>query len=303
LTGDLEGALVEIFQYDELVFSGITDANGEYEVTLPIGTYSVRLSKSPGYRTHTYVLEFLRAKEIRVLNLPINPIWMSSIHNTDNDMSEGAFVSKDPAISNALALTPSVTLFTEDPFFTLSLTAAAVKSPATWRLKMLPPISTDGGQNDLIPADAVSPAVGDTDSAAGVTVPTIMTTKQFLLYYYSLLGGVVVNSNSAVNYELVSTVHNYTVAAQTLGSYKTLLALFRKAWECVISVDGAGTTNKTGTWEILEGQIGPAATATPTGGHVFLWWTLDGTIVSLSTAYTPPISEACVTHQLVAHFL
>ena len=40
---ELEGALVEVFQYEEIVESGTTDANGEIEFTLPIGTYFVRV--------------------------------------------------------------------------------------------------------------------------------------------------------------------------------------------------------------------------------------------------------------------
>ena len=165
MTGELEGALVEVFQYEELVETGVTDANGEWQVTLPVGTYWVRVSKSPGYRTHTYILDFVVAKECRVLNLPINPIWMSSIRIEDNDMSEGARATIATTVNSTMALEAAATITPSVPTFNVSLSAAAVKSPTTWRLIMMPPCSTDGGQNDLIPDDAVSPAVGNIDKS------------------------------------------------------------------------------------------------------------------------------------------
>ena len=61
---EIEGAIVEVIQYEEIVESGTTDANGEIEFTLPIGTYFVRVSKN-GYITHTYFMECLVAKECR----------------------------------------------------------------------------------------------------------------------------------------------------------------------------------------------------------------------------------------------
>lgn len=301
MTGELEGALVEVFQYEELVESGTTDVNGEYQVTLPVGTYWVRVSKSPGYRTHTYILDFVVVKECRVLNLPINPIWISSIRIEDNDMSEGARATIATTVNSTMALEAAATITPAVPTFNVSVSAAAVKSPTTWRLIMMPPCSTDGGQNDLIPNDAISPAVGNIDKATGQTISYIATSKQFLLYWYSLLDGAQVNSNGNVR-ELTSTGHNYTVATQTLGTQHTMLALFRKAWQCVVSVSGDGTTNMTGTWEVLEGQTGPTPAATPNGVHIFLWWTFDGKIVSL-TNYTPPAQDPCTTHHLVAHFL
>ncbi len=136
-----------------------------------------------------------------------------------------------------------------------------------------------------------------------MTVAHIATTKQFLLFYYSFLEGTgTVNSNTSTISEAVGTTHSYTVPAQTLGSRKLLRSYFRKAWEAVVSVDGAGTTNKTGTYEVLEGNTF-AVTATANVGHLFLYWTLDGIPVSNSASFTFPAQEPACSHQLVAHFL
>jgi hypothetical protein len=296
---EVEGALVEVIQYEEIVESGISDVNGEIEFVLPIGTYFVRVSKN-GYITHTYRMECLVAKECRVLNLPIEPLWIQGLQFIEA-MTEAPAVTKMPGVVETMALTPRVSIFTEDPVYSLSMSAAAAKSPTTWRLQVVEPITSDGGL--AVPADAISPAVGNIDSGAGVTVSHIATTKQFLLFYYSFLEGTgTVNSNTSTTSEAVGTTHNYTVPAQTLGSRKLLRSYFRKAWEAVISVDGAGTTNKTGTYEVLEANTF-AVTATANVGHVFLYWTLDGIPVSNYATFTFPAQEPACSHQIVAHFL
>jgi hypothetical protein len=296
---EVEGALVEVIQYHEIVESGSTDANGEVEFSLPIGTYFVRVSKD-GYITHTYWVECLVAKECRVLNLPVEPLWIQGLQ-FPQAISEGAAVSNFPQVEENLALSPSVSLFTEDPVFSLSMSAGAAKNPTTWRLQVVEPVSSDGGQ--AIPADAISPAIGNMDSGSGVTVAHIATTKQFLLFYYSFLEGTgTVNNNSSVTNEPVGTNHNYTVPAQTLGSRKLLRSYFRKAWEAVVSVDGAGSTNKTGTYEVLEGSSF-VVTATADAGHLFLNWTLNGVVVSNSRTYTFQAQDPACSYQLVAHFL
>ena len=295
---EVEGALVEVIQYEEIVESGTSDASGEIEFTLPIGTYFVRVSKN-GYITHTYMLECLVAKECLVLNLPTEPVWIQGLQIIET-MTEATFVSKTPGVVETMILTPRVSLFTEDPVYSLSMSAVAAKSPTTWRLQVVEPSASDGGL--AVPADAISPAIGNTDSGSGVTVAHIATTKQFLLFYYSFLEGTgTVNSNASTS-EAVGTTHSYTVPAQTLGSRKLMRSYFRKAWEAVVSVDGAGTTNKTGTYEVLEGNTF-AVTATANGGHLFLYWTLDGIPVSNSPGFTFPALEPACSHQLVAHFL
>lgn len=198
-----------------------------------------------------------------------------------------------------MTLTPKVSLFTEDPIFALSMSVTAAKIPTTWRLQVVEPSASDGGLT--VPADAISPAIGDIDSANGVSVTTIGTTKQFLIYYYSRLDGTVVNDNGAPTSEAVGTTHSYVVAAQTLGTRKKFQSYFRKAWEAVVSLDGAGSTNKTGTYEVLEGNTF-AVTATANVGHLFLYWTLNGIPVSNSTTYTFPAQEPACSHQIVAHF-
>jgi hypothetical protein len=296
---EVEGALVEVIQYEEIVESGSSDANGEIEFSLPIGTYFVRVSKN-GYITHTYMLECLVAKECLVLNLPIEPVWIQGLQFIET-MTETPAVSKTPGVVETMILTPRVSLFTEDPVYSLSISAAAVKSPTSWRLQVVEPSASDGGL--AVPADAISPAIGNTDSGSGVTVSHIATTKQFLLFYYSFFEGTgTVNSNTSTISEAVGTTHSYTVPAQTLGSRKLLRSYFRKAWEAVVSVDGAGTTNKTGTHEVLEGNTF-AVTATANGGHLFLYWTLNGIPVSNSASFTFPALESACSHQLVAHFL
>jgi hypothetical protein len=288
---EIEGALVEVIQYEEIVENGTTDSNGEIEFTLPIGTYFVRVSKN-GYITHTYMLECLVAKECLVLNLPIEPVWIQGLQFIET-MTEATTVSKTPGVVETMILTPRVSLFTQDPAYS--------KSPTTWRLQVVEPAASDGGLT--VPADGISPAIGNTDSGAGVTVAHIATTKQFLLFYYSFLEGTgTVNSNISTISEAVGTTHSYTVPAQTLGSRKLLRSYFRKAWEAVVSVDGAGSTNKTGTYEVLEGNPF-AVTATANGGHLFLYWTLNGIPVSNSASFTFPAQEPACSHQIVAHFL
>lgn len=296
---EIQGALVEVFQYEEIVESGTTDANGEVEFSLPIGTYFVRVSKD-GYITHFYTVECLVAKECRVLNLPVEPLWMQGLQFSET-MSEFPAVSNSPRVEENLSLSPSVSIFTEDPVFSLSMSAVAAKNPTTWRLQVVEPVSSDGGQ--IIPADAVSPAIGNRDSGSGVTVAHITTTKQFLLFYYSFLEGTgTVNNNSSVTNEAVGTTHSYTVPAQTLGSRKLMRSYFRKAWEAVVSVDGAGSTNKTGTYEVLDGNTF-AVSATADVGHLFLYWTVDGIPISNSSSFTFPAQEPACSHQIVAHFL
>ena len=216
------GALVEVFQYGELVDSGTTDSEGKYEKELPIGTYFVRVSKA-GYRTHTYMLEFLEQSECVVLNLPINPLEVMSLQAVESMSEDDLLVTTNPTVVDEMTLNPSVTLLTQDPFFAISQSAAVQKSPTTWTLRILPPFCDDGGL--AVPASAISPAAGDINSGSGVTVTTIGTTKQFLLFYCSYLHGTQVNVNSA-NYELVDTTHQYIVAAQTLGSNQELYVLF-----------------------------------------------------------------------------
>jgi hypothetical protein len=296
---EVQSALVEVFQYEEIVESGSSDANGEIEFSLPIGTYFVRVSKN-GYITHTYMLECLVAKECLVLNLPIEPVWIQGLQFIET-MTETPAVSKTPGVVEIMVLTPRVSLFTEDPVYSLSISAVAAKSPTTWRLQVVEPSASDGGL--AVPADAISPAFGNTDSGSGVTVAHIATTKQFLLFYYSFLEGTgTVNSNTSTISEAVGTPHSYTVPAQTLGSRKLLRSHFRKSWEAVVSVDGAGSTNKTGTYEVLEGNTF-SVTATANGGHLFLYWTLDGIPVSNSASFTFPSQEPACSHQIVAHFL
>jgi len=296
---EVEGALVEVIQYEEIVESGTTDADGKIEFSLPIGTYFVRVSKN-GYIAHTYWVECLVAKECRVLNLPVEPLWIQGLQFPEA-MSEGAAASNSPRVEENMTLSPGVSLFTEDPVFSLSMSAGAAKNPTTWRLQVVEPVSSDGGQ--LIAADAISPAIGNRDSGSGVTVAHVATTKQFLLFCYSFLEGTgTVNNNSSTTSEAVGTAHNYTVPVQTLGSRKLLRSYFRKAWEAVVSVDGAGTTNKTGTYEVLEGSTF-AVTATADAGHIFLNWTLNGVFVTDSRTCTFPAQDPACSYQLVAHFL
>ena len=297
MTGEVQGALIEIFQYEELVASATTDANGEYQVSLPIGTYFVRVSKN-GYISHTYMMECMVAKECRVLNLPIEPLWIQGLQFLEQ-MSESPTISNSTSITEMLTESPSVSLFSEDPIYRLTVAVTAAKSPTTWHLLVVEPAASDGGL--AVPADAISPAIGDTESGSGATVVTIGTTKQFLLYQYSRLEGTVVNDNGATVNEAVGTTHNYAVPAQTLGSRKKYQSYFRKAWEAVVAIDGAGTTNKTGTYEVLEGNT-LAITATANVGHLFLYWTLDGIPVSNSATFTFPAQEPACSHQMVAHF-
>jgi hypothetical protein len=97
---------------------------------------------------------------------------------------------------------------------------------------------------------------------------------------------------------------NLSTVISSLPALKTknFTFFFRKAWEAVVSVDGAGTTNRTGTYEILDGQQLPIV-ATADLGHIFLYWTLDGKIISTATSVNVPDQEGATSHEIVAHFL
>ena len=296
--GLIANAQLDVIHYNSVVQTGLTDANGEIQFKLPIGTYFVKVSKT-GYVTHTYMLELLEQAETIVLNLPIEPFWMFGLGIAET-MSISASAKKGAGITETISEGISVTS-TPSPLPTqsLSLNPTVTKTPTTWRLNVLPPVCTDG--NQPIPADAISPVVGPVDSGNGVTVPTIATTKQFLLYWYSYLDGTLVNDNGANSYEAVATTHSYTVPAQTLGSLHRYVSMFKAAWEAVVSVDGPGTTNKTGTYEIVDGQS-LAITATPNALHIFLYWEVDGEIVSTNASYTFSAQQRGMSHNLVAHF-
>jgi hypothetical protein len=184
--GLIANAQLDVIQYNSVVQTGLTDANGEIQFKLPIGTYFVKVSKT-GYVTHTYMLELLEQAETIVLNLPIEPQWMFGLGIAET-MSMSASAKKGAGITETISEGISVTS-TPSPLPTqsLSLNPTVTKTPTTWRLNVLPPVCTDGYQP--IPSDAISPVTGPVDSGTGVTVPTIATTKQFLLYWQSYLDG------------------------------------------------------------------------------------------------------------------
>ncbi len=55
-------------------------------------------------------MECLVAKECRVLNLPIEPVWIQGLQFIEA-MTETPAVSKTPGVVETMALTPRVSLF------------------------------------------------------------------------------------------------------------------------------------------------------------------------------------------------
>ena len=74
----IEHVSVAIYSGGALVQSVDTDSGGEASFTLPLGNYTVVLSKT-GYVTTTYTAMLVRASETRVLNLPSIPAQIGNI--------------------------------------------------------------------------------------------------------------------------------------------------------------------------------------------------------------------------------
>ena len=140
--GLIANAQLDVIQYNSVVQTGLTDANGEIQFKLPIGTYFVKVSKT-GYVTHTYMLELLEQAETIVLNLPIEPFWMFGLGIAET-MSISASAKKGAGITETISEGISVTS-TPSPLPTqsLSLNPTVTKTPTTWRLNVLPPVCTD----------------------------------------------------------------------------------------------------------------------------------------------------------------
>ena len=142
----IEHVSVAIYSGGALVQSMDTDSDGEASFTLPLGNYTVVLSKT-GYVTTTYTAMLVRASETRVLNLPSIPAQIGNIAAA-LAMSEAPTVSKTAVVAPSLALTPTVTI-TPDirPVNTTSEVPTVSKIPTTWRLCIETPFYGNGQCN------------------------------------------------------------------------------------------------------------------------------------------------------------
>ena len=308
-SGPVSGATVQVYQGSTLITAATTDANGNVSFNLPFGQYTVTISK-PGSTTVSYPLVVTQAAQEEVLNLPQNPIQVpvialqesmsdsaSAIITTavTETMSDIVSASVTPVVGESLRETTSVNISVGQTQ-SLNETASVVASAAVWTLIIQTAYPGDPafGQGTVSPS---SPAT----AGSGVNIAATATTKQYSLYSYEIADGATVNNNSSTTFESVNTTHAYTFATQPVGSRHLLVAVFTAAWEAMIGVSGPGTTNRTGTYEAANGQT-ISATATPNSGHSFLYWTLDGEIVSTSTSYTCPAQPVGTSHILTANF-
>ncbi len=309
-SGSISGATVQVYQGSTLITAGTTDANGNISFNLPFGQYTVIVSKT-GSTTVSYLIVVTQAAQNEVLNLPQNPIQVpvmaiseslsdsasAAVTSTTNEsMSDSVSASITPAVTESLRETPaanSSVLQTES----LAETPSVAASATFWTLV----IQTAYAGDPAFSQGTVSPS-SPASAGSGVNISTTATTKQYSLYSYEIADGTIVNNNSATTFEPVNTAHSYAFAAQPLGSRHLLVAVFAAAWEAVIRVSGPGTTTNTGTFEVASGQT-ISVTATANSGHSFLYWTLDGEIVSTSVSYTCPAQQVGTSHVLTANFV
>ncbi len=291
----VQGARVRFYRGGVLYNTQFTNSSGEVSITVPLGYYTIAVDKE-GYVETEYLFQFVKSSGHIIVNLPSTPQEMAIGVTHPGNWILNPTVSKNPATQFTHTLTPTVS---KTPAVTpaLVLAPSVVKSPTTWRLCILP-CFVDHSQE---PFGTIDPGEGVVDSGAGVTVPTSATTRQFTLFKCCYLDGAVVNDNSSATHELLDTVHNYTVPAQNLGTPHRFAYVFRSAWELVVSTVGDGTTNHTGTFEVLNGQS-IAVSATPGEGKSFLYWTLDGLVVGTDNSFTVIAQVNLSTHLLVAHF-
>jgi hypothetical protein len=307
-SGPISGATVQVYQGTTLITAATTDVNGNVSFNLPFGQYNVVISKN-GSTTVSYLLVVTQVAQEEILNLPQNPIQVpvmafsesmsdsasASIATTTSEgMSDLASVSITPAVSEGVRETPAVTISVVQGQ-SLTEATSVVASITVWTL-----IIQLAYQDPSLSQGIVSPS-SPASAGNGVSISTTATTKQYSLYSYEIADGATVNNNSATTFELVNTAHPYTFVAQPLGSRHLLVAVFSASWEAMIGVSGPGTTNRTGTFEVANGQT-INATASPNSGHSLLYWMLDGEIVSTSASFTCPAQPVGTSHVLTANF-
>ena len=308
-SGPVSGATVQVYQGTTLITAATTDVNGNVSFNLPFGQYTVVVSKS-GSTTVSYLLVVTQVAQEEVLNLPQNPIQVpvmafsesisdsasASIATTTSEgMSDSTSVSITPAVSEGIIETSAVNVSVVQSESLTEVPSVAV-SAIVWTLIIQIAYPGDPALNQ----GTVSPNSPAT-AGTGVNISTTATTKQYSLYSYEIADGATVNNNSSTTFELVNTAHAYTFASQPIGSRHLLVAVFSAAWEAVIGISGPGTTNRTGTYEVASGQT-INATASPNSGHSFLYWTLDGEIVSTNASFTLSAQLVGTSHVLTANF-
>lgn len=293
-SGPVSGATVQIYQGTTLITAGTTDVNGNVPFSLPFGQYTVIISKQ-GSTTTSYQLVLTQAYQEEVLNLPQNPIAVPVFQVAETLSEPVPSVTVNSSVSEQITETPQASNASSENE-SMSETPSVAILPAAWTLNIVVyPADTSLNQGTITPS-------GTQTAGTGVAIPTTATTKQFALYSYEIADGSTVNNNSGTNSEPINTTHTYTFAAQTLGSRHNLFVYFKAAWEILVNISGAGTTNISGTYEVAGGSS-ISITAAPNSGHAFAYWTLDGEIVSTSSSFACPAQAVGTSHVLIANFM
>jgi Carboxypeptidase regulatory-like domain/Divergent InlB B-repeat domain len=305
----INGVQVSVYQGTTLIQTSTTDSNGSAPFNLPFGSYNIVISKD-GYVTTTYPVLLVQPTEEVIMNLPLKPMLVNALSPQElmseivsvtinnlatENMSEAGKVTLNTSSTEGLSEISSV-MTSSLLSASMSETTSVAKLPTTWALNIL----TFPNDGSLTIGGTVSP-YGTQTAGSGATIATTATTDQFTLYSYELADGSTVNSDSN-SYELVNTTHNYTFAAQTLGTIHNLYVFFRAAWEAIVSASGPGSTSLSGTYEVNGGST-ITVTATANSGHVFNYWTIDGELASTNTSFACPAQLIGTSHALTANFV
>ena len=311
----MNGATITIQQGSTLIATLTADINGQANCTLPQGTYQVTISKT-GYVTTTYQIVISADNTSATFNLPAQPLKSSPALMTEQ-LTENTVAANNvlmtEQITDAILVvnTPVISETITDSLNALNSTvasesmteaASAGANPSTWQLIVL--LTFD---DPTLPNGQITPNgnLGENNQ-----VSTTATTKQYSIYNYEIIDGIIVNSNSGTSYEAPNTNHSYTIPNQTKGTIHIFIVKFRAAWEVITSPggSGSGTVSPSGTFEVADGSA-ITVSATPSSsvnmgdGHTKIYffdhWELDGQVVSSGSV---PAQPKATSHTLTAVF-
>ncbi len=309
----MNGATITIQQGSTMIAALTADINGQANCTLPQGTYQVTIAKT-GYVTTIYQIVISADNTSATFNLPAQPLKSSPALMTEQiaeNMIAANNVLITEQITDAISVvnTPVISETITDSLNALNSTVAsesmteaatAGANPSTWQLIIL--LTFD---DPTLPNGQITPNgnLGENNQ-----VSTTATTKQYSIYNYEIIDGIIVNNNSATTSEAPNTNHSYIIPNQTKGTIHIFTVKFRAAWELNTNASGSGTVNPSGTMEVADGS-GISAAGTPNSsinmgdGHTQIFyldhWTLDGQVVSSGSV---PAQPKGTSHSLIAVF-
>jgi Carboxypeptidase regulatory-like domain len=317
-TLNITNATILIQQNGQTVQTLTTDQNGQASCSLNAGTYDVTIS-ALGYNNTNFNMVINSDNSLANFDLGSQPkvVWspsaserlietvsVSATPQVFESISESVNVNSNPEVSEGISesVTASNQSLVSESF---SENIVVTISASTWMLNILVVYDTSTLQNG-----SVAP-LGVQNIASGQSLTIDAETKQYSLYNYEIVDGLLQNNNSTTK-ELVDTNHPYTVPVQNAGTTHQLSSFFRAAWELTVS----GSTVD-GTYEVLSGT---SYSATPNlgsppvcyydydihgniiGTHYATYqWYLDGMAVGYgSSSYTVPAQTTGTSHTLSA---